>query len=181
LLAWALSYPSAYLDAVSKASIKYNLQTSLIYAVMRTESSFHPSATSPAGAIGLMQLMPATAALMDKGKGNPADRLTQPEQNIKLGTRHLKDLLDLYKGEQLYAIAAYNAGAHNVDRWRKEIGQVPVDEFIERIPFGETRDYVKKVLAAATIYRRLYPTTNINAAPAPAAPVFSFYSSLNDD
>jgi len=185
LLAWALSYPAAYREAVNKQSRKYDLSPSLVYGVMRTESSFHPGIVSPAGAIGLMQLMPATAALMtngDKngnGSGNPTDRLKSPDHNIKLGVRHLRDLLNQYKGDQIFAIAAYNAGSHNVDRWRKSIGQVPADEFVERIPFGETRDYVKKVLSAATVYRLLYPPQESRSTAAPVA--FSFYSSLNDD
>ena len=180
LLAWALSYPAAFRDSVYKQSSKNSLAPELVYGVMRTESSFSPTVVSPAGAIGLMQLMPATAALMGNGAGNSngANKLKQPEQNIKLGARHLRDLLNLYKGDQVFAIAAYNAGAHNVDRWRKSIGPVPVDEFIERIPFAETRDYVKKVLSAAAVYRQLYPAQSAQPATPPG---FVDYSSLNDD
>ncbi len=179
LLAWALSYPYAYRDAVVKHSRKNDLPASLVYAVMRTESSFSPTVTSPAGAIGLMQLMPATAALMTNGNGSAVESLKQPEHNIKLGSRHLRDLLNLYKGDQIAVIAAYNAGAHNVDRWRKSFGQVPTAEFIERIPFGETRDYVKKVLAAAAVYRQLYPGQEEEQTT--TTPAFTLYSTLNDD
>ncbi|HEY6837431.1 MAG TPA: lytic transglycosylase domain-containing protein, partial [Geobacteraceae bacterium] len=125
---------------------------------IKAESSFSPTALSPVGAVGLMQLMPATAAIVLDGKGNKggADRLTRPEVNIRAGVKHLKDLLALYDGNPVAAIAAYNAGAGNVNKWRKRFGALPPDQFIESIPFGETREYVKRVLATADIYNRLY-------------------------
>ena len=152
--AWGVSYPLAYREAVRKQAEKSGVAENLVYAVIRAESSFSPTALSPVGAVGLMQLMPATAATI-LGT-DAADRLTRPEVNINLGVRHLKDLLTLYKGDIVAAVAAYNAGSGNVNRWRKRFGQLPADQFVESIPFGETREYVKKVLAAAAIYNRLY-------------------------
>jgi soluble lytic murein transglycosylase len=154
--AWALLYPMAFGDLVQKYSEKAGVDPSLAFAVMRAESSFAPSATSPVGARGLMQLMPHTAALVLHEKKIDPDRLYDPELNIRLGTRHLRELIDIYNGNLVAVIASYNAGAHNVNRWLKTYSSLQTDEFIESIPFGETRDYVKKVLASADLYRRLY-------------------------
>ena len=82
--------------------------------------------------------------------------MTLPEYNIKLGTRHFSDLLKDFDGDVIYSIAAYNAGAAAVDRWRKNTRGLKMDEFIESIPYQETRDYVKKVYASAATYRQLY-------------------------
>lgn len=154
---WTAGYPQAYGDLVASHAAGNGLSEGLVYALIRAESGFSPAIKSPAGAIGLMQLMPATAkqTAREKGEFNPA-RLTIPEYNIKLGTRHLRDLLQDYNGEAVYAIAAYNAGAAAVDRWRKGMKGAAMDEFIESIPYQETRDYVKKVYASAATYRRLY-------------------------
>ena len=154
---WTAGYPLAYGETVAQHAAGNGLSEGLVYALIRAESGFAPTIKSPAGAIGLMQLMPATAkqTAREKGEFNPA-RLTVPEYNIKLGTRHLRDLLQDYKGEEVYAIAAYNAGAAAVDRWRKGMKGVALDEFVESIPYQETRDYVKKVYASSATYRRLY-------------------------
>ncbi|HEY6008555.1 MAG TPA: transglycosylase SLT domain-containing protein, partial [Geobacteraceae bacterium] len=146
--AWGASYPLPYRETVRQQAAASGVAENLIYAVIRAESSFSPTALSPAGAVGLMQLMPATAAtILGVRDGSAGDRLTRPEVNIGLGVRHLKDLLALYDGDLVAAVAAYNAGAGNVNRWKKRFGQLPADQFIESIPFGETREYVKKVLA----------------------------------
>ena len=153
---WNLFYPLAFNEHVSTHAAKNDLPLSLVYSIIRAESSYLPTALSPVGAVGLMQLMPATAAAVaNKGKVS-RDSLVQPEFNISLGTRHLKDLLAMYGDEPVFAIAAYNAGAGNVNKWRKRFTGLPQDEFIESIPFGETREYVKKVLAATEIYKSLY-------------------------
>ncbi|MCM2359378.1 MAG: transglycosylase SLT domain-containing protein [Geobacteraceae bacterium] len=155
---WGLSFPLGYRDHVAQTAAAHDLPESLVYSIIRAESSFLPTALSPAGAVGLMQLMPATAASMAngaRGKFNP-DSLTNPETNIRLGARHLRDLLDLYQGDLVLAVAAYNAGSGNVNRWRKAFGGLRPDEFVESIPFAETREYVKKVLTNAEIYSRLY-------------------------
>lgn len=155
-IAWSVLYPKAFGELVTAHAASAGVSPSLAFAVMRSESSFNPGATSPVGARGLMQLMPDTAAMMVKDKGFTAERLYDPELNIRLGTRHLKDLLDQYRGNLVAVIASYNAGGNNVNRWLKSYAGLAADEFIESIPFGETRDYVKKVLATAELYRKLY-------------------------
>lgn len=170
---WGLSFPLGFRDHVARTAAAHDLPESLVYSIIRAESSFLPTALSPAGAVGLMQLMPATAAAMaDGGKGKfNAVSLTNPETNIRFGARHLRDLLDLYQGDLVLAVAAYNAGSGNVNRWRKAFGGLRPDEFIENIPFPETREYVKKVLANAEIYSRLYkldrPADSVKAVPLP--------------
>ena len=154
--AWALLYPAAFAKQVTVSAEKAGISSALAYAIMRAESSFLPSAKSPVGARGLMQLMPDTAAAVLHIKKIDPETLFEPELNIRLGTKHLRDLLDQYKGDKVAVIASYNAGAHNVNKWRKIYGSLARDEFVECIPFGETRDYVKKVLAAEAVYRRLY-------------------------
>ena len=154
---WNISFPLPYWEPVAEQVRRTGLPESLVYAVIRTESSFSPTILSPAGAVGLMQLMPATAREVS-GKGwsfNVAD-LTRPEFNISCGTRHLKDLLKQHDNSLVLAVAAYNAGSAPVNRWRKKFGALREDEFIENIPYGETREYVKKVLAGAELYHRLY-------------------------
>jgi peptidoglycan lytic transglycosylase len=156
--AWSFLYPRAFGDLIQKYSEKAGVDPSLAFAVMRAESSFSPAATSPVGARGLMQLMPHTAALVLHEKKIDPDRLYDPELNIRLGTKHLRELIDSYNGNLVAVIASYNAGAHNVNRWMKTYTGLQTEEFIESIPFGETRDYVKKVLASADLYKRLYST-----------------------
>jgi len=156
--AWAFLYPRAYGELILKYSEKAGVDPYLAFAVMRAESSFSPAATSPVGARGLMQLMPHTAALVLHEKKIDPDRLYDPELNIRLGTKHLRELIDSYNGNLVAVIASYNAGAHNVNRWLKTYADLQTEEFIESIPFGETRDYVKKVLASADLYKRLYST-----------------------
>ena len=154
---WSAGYPLVYSTPVAQYTAKNALSEGLIYALMRAESGFSPAIKSPAGAIGLMQLMPATAkaTARENGTFNP-QKLVVPDYNIKLGTKHFSDLLKTYEGDVVYSIAAYNAGAAAVDRWRKALKGLRKDEFIESIPYQETRDYVKKVYASAATYRQLY-------------------------
>jgi len=154
--AWSFLYPKAFSELVSNFSEEAGVDPSLAFAVMRAESAFTPSATSPVGARGLMQLMPQTAAMVLNQKKIDPERLYDPELNIRLGTKHLRELIDKYSGNEIAVIASYNAGAGNVNRWLKTYSNLKDEEFVESIPFGETRDYVKKVLAVAALYRRLY-------------------------
>lgn len=154
---WSVGYPMVYESLVKEHSSINRLSPALVYALMRAESAFNPVIKSSAGAIGLMQLMPATAKLTAREKGAfNSQKLLEPKYNIMLGTKHLKELLSGYDGETIYAIAAYNAGANAVARWRKTYGGRPMDEFVENIPYKETRDYVKKVYASEATYRQLY-------------------------
>jgi soluble lytic murein transglycosylase len=154
---WTAGYPLVFTGQVVQQTTLNNLSAALIYALIRAESCFSPGVKSPAGAIGLMQLMPATAKATSRERGafNPA-RLTTPDYNIMLGTRHFRDLMKGYAGDVVYSVAAYNAGATAVDRWRRRFAGIEKDEFVESIPYQETRDYVKKVYASAATYRQLY-------------------------
>lgn len=154
---WSAGYPLAYSDLIAQYTAANTLSESLIYALIRAESRFAPAVKSPVGAVGLMQLMPATAkgVAQEKGDFNPA-RLIIPEYNIKLGTKHFRDLLKVHDGDVIYSVAAYNAGSSAVARWKKNMKTLQKDEFIESIPYQETRDYVKKVYASAATYRQLY-------------------------
>ena len=156
ILAWAFLYPKAYGEMVGTYSEKAGIDPSLAYAVMRAESAFVPTATSPVGARGLMQLMPKTAAMVMNEKKIEPERLYDPELNIRLGTKHLRELIDKYGGNQTAVIASYNAVASKFNRWLKTYANLDGVEFIESIPFGETRDYVKKVLSVAALYKKLY-------------------------
>lgn len=154
---WTAGFPLAHTAAVSRYAAENGLSESLVYSIIRNESGFSTAIKSPAGAIGLMQLMPATAkqTANEKGEFDPL-RLTNADFNIKLGTRHFKDLLKDYDSDLIYSIAAYNAGANAVNRWKKNLKGLQKDEFIESIPYQETREYVKKVYASIGNYRQLY-------------------------
>lgn len=140
-------------------------EPALVLSVMRQESEFYPKARSPVGALGLMQLMPATARHTARGLGLPfnRDRLTDdPDYNVRLGQAYLKELIDRFDGSYILALAAYNAGPARADRWIKEYGD-PRDPdvdpifWIERIPFSETRNYVQRILESLTVYREGQP------------------------
>jgi len=154
---WTAGYPRAYSSLVSQNAALNGLSEGLVYALIRAESGFAPAIKSGAGAIGLMQMMPATAKLTAREKGdfNP-QRLTVPEFNIRLGTKHLHDLMKEYNGDVVDTAAAYNAGSGALERWKKSFKGLKKDEFIESIPYQETREYVKKVYASSATYRQLY-------------------------
>ncbi|UFS69699.1 transglycosylase SLT domain-containing protein [Geomonas sp. RF6] len=152
-LLWGVNFPLAFRQEVAKEAAASNVPESLVYAVIRAESNYLPSALSPVGAVGLMQIMPATAESIAKGG---SARLTSPDLNIRLGARHLKDLLESFSGNIPLSIAAYNAGGGNARRWQRNFGTLPLDEFVESITFKETREYVKKVTSAMALYQSLY-------------------------
>ncbi len=131
---------------------------SLALAVMRQESSFDPGAASAAGAHGLMQLMPGTAAQIARAQHVPAGPLSDPAVNMRLGTAYLAALLTRFGGTEAYAVAAYNAGPRRVQDWIAANGDAAGDplamvDWIELIPFGETRNYVQRVLENVLVYR----------------------------
>jgi soluble lytic murein transglycosylase len=132
----------------------------LAYAVMRQESNFDPDAVSPAHAVGLMQLLPETARVVADEIPLPYDesRLTQPSFNVALGTRYLSDLGIKFAGAPArlpLVVAAYNAGDEAVMRWLTRVPQMDIDEFVERIPYAETRGYVARVMGNWAHYEYL--------------------------
>ena len=152
-------YPLAYWDTIQQKTADRGVDPYLVVALIRQESLFNTRARSPASAYGLMQLILPTAARVAKQIGLPApnqEKLFEPEFNLTLGTQYLKDLLDRYANNWFKAIAAYNAGEAAVDRWEREIITDDIEEFVERIPYVETRGYVKLVMRNHRIYKRLY-------------------------
>ena len=131
----------------------------LVNAIIKAESSFDPNAFSPAGAMGLMQLMPGTGrslARRAKVRLDSEAQLFDPELNVRLGSFHLAGLVKEFGGALIPAIASYNAGRTAVKRWWEKRGDEPLPVFVERIPYEETRNYVKRVLAYYAEYRRIY-------------------------
>jgi soluble lytic murein transglycosylase len=144
-----LRYPLHYKAIVKAHARNYRLPPALLAAVIYQESKFHPDAKSSSGAIGLMQIQPATAegiALHTGGSRFQVDDLYDPELNIRYGSWYLRHLLDKYRDEQT-ALAAYNAGQSNVDEWRAAG---------KGIQFSETRHYVKRVEELKKVYRHAY-------------------------
>ncbi len=139
---WDAAYPMPWLSIVDEN--RGELPRALIYATMRQESGFQPEVVSRAGAVGLMQLMPDLAAKL-AGKRVTLPMLRAPETNIALGLEEMAALAEEFDGVYPLSIAAYNAGKTRVRRWLKESRRMELDRFVERIPFNETRNYVRRV------------------------------------
>ena len=154
---------------MSSVERRYQLPESLVYAVMRQESNFRPNVVSPAGAVGLMQLMPSTARRaadeLTQQPGAPwvpdPHRPTNVLNNVELGGFYLNKLLTLLGGQMPVAIAAYNAGPQSVSHWLESAEALPVDVWVAHIPFEETRDYVAFVLSNWLAYRYLGNPTDL--------------------
>jgi soluble lytic murein transglycosylase len=149
-------FPIVYKDQVTRAAKQTAVNPLFIFAVTRQESAFMHDAKSPAGAVGLMQLLPTTAKQTAEKNGlrfSPNDLIT-PEKNIALGSRYLNHLLDVFEGNRILAAAAYNAGPSRVKKWlnKEPNAQLPYDVWIETIPYKETRGYVQNVLSFSVIY-----------------------------
>ena len=154
---WRVSYATPWSKVVGASARRHGLPASFVYAIMRTETGFDAGAVSVAGARGVIQLMPSTArgaALLAGRAASDADRIFDPVVAIDLGAALLGANHREFESLLLTA-AAYNGGADNVVAWMRRFGSLEVELFIERIPFRETRDYVKKVLATEAIYRAL--------------------------
>ncbi|MCG2633694.1 MAG: transglycosylase SLT domain-containing protein [Gammaproteobacteria bacterium] len=149
-----LRFPLAYQDLIVAYAGKNRIEPAWAFAIARKESLFAPDARSPVGALGLMQLMPATGQQVARRLNtrlSSSRQLLDPETNVRFGTAYLSQLMGEY-GHPVLATAAYNAGPHNVDRWLSD-QSLPADIWIETISFGETRDYLAGVLAFTAVYQ----------------------------
>jgi soluble lytic murein transglycosylase len=162
-----LRFPIDYQTEVRKIASDYKLEPAHVYAVIRQESAFNKDALSPAGALGLMQLMPKTGSLTAKKHNIPlasTSLLYEPDKNITIGSAYLKQVMEEYDGNIVLASAAYNAGPHRVKRWLPEDEEKPAARWIAMVPFNETRNYIQRILAYIAIYdwRMEQPATPIN-------------------
>lgn len=151
----AIRFPTPFNDLVNKYSVKRKLEPAFVYGIIRRESAFNPQARSPVGARGLMQLMPATARQVSrklKLKSPSRRDLYTPSFNINLGSTYISDMLKKYHGHRALASAAYNAGPHRVNKWLPEENELPADVWIDTIPFTETREYVRAILAYTALF-----------------------------
>jgi soluble lytic murein transglycosylase len=153
---WNVAYPTVYLPTI-RAFGGARFDPYLAAAIIREESQYDARAVSRVGAIGLMQLMPATAQAVAQRNGAAVSRddLFDHETNIRYGVRYLEQLLGQFNGNLVHAIAAYNAGPPIVTTWIQKFGDREPDEFVEMIPYQETRQYVRRVLRSYREYRRL--------------------------
>jgi soluble lytic murein transglycosylase len=154
---WDLAYPQGLLPAI-QASTTNGVDPYLIAAVIREESVYNPDAVSPAGALGLMQVLPQTGQMIAGRLGGESfskERLFDPRYNIRMGSWYLGQLAEKFDHNPVYMVAAYNAGPEVVARWIQQFGGIEPDEFIESIPYTETRLYVKRVLRSHREYRRV--------------------------
>lgn len=153
---YKLAYQLHYQNDINRFSYEFNLDAFLVAALIREESYFNPDAKSFAGASGLMQLMPATASYIAKSEGIRYSSLFNPSQNIELGCAYLSHAKDLLNNNDLLAVASYNGGPNAVKSWMKGLDYRNMDEFIELIPYEETKNYVKKVYRTYWIYTNMY-------------------------
>lgn len=152
-----VSYPMVFVPDEARAFVR----PEIILGLSRQESEFNPRAYSSAGARGVMQLIPSTAQLTARKEGLPYRRsalLDDPTYNMTIGSAHLSHLLDRFDGSMILTFAAYNAGPHRADRWIEDFGdprssEVDPLDWIEMIPFSETRNYVQRVLENTQVYR----------------------------
>jgi soluble lytic murein transglycosylase len=157
---WEHLFPRPYWTDLKANAFANGLDPDMVASLIRQESEFNPAAISHANAFGLMQLLPHVGrgeAREIKMRGFVTEALLSPNVNLKLGTRYFKEMTDHYNGQVEYALAAYNAGTNRVDAWLSNGKFRDVPEFVESIPFTETREYVQAIMRNAQVYRRLYP------------------------
>ena len=159
-----LAYPQNYYNLVAQASAEFGLEEKIMYALIRSESFFNPEIKSLAGAVGLTQLMNATAGDVAKKLKVKEFDLADPAVNIRFGAYYLSSLIQRLDDNSLAAAFAYNGGITRVRRWIsnscKELGfaknELPMDLFLETVPFEETREYGRKIVSASAMYGWLY-------------------------
>lgn len=153
-------YPFPYRTTVEQYANAYQVDTNLAAAVIKVESKFQNEVHSHRGAVGLMQLMPDTAAWIAgqiEDKGYSLQALHEPQRNIRYGIWYLASLQAEFQGNDILALAAYNAGRGNVQTWMQAYGWDTSFHDVDAIPYAETREYVRQVLHDAEAYARLYP------------------------
>ena len=158
---WRLMFPQPYWQALVEDSQRNGLDPYLVASLIRQESEFNAGAQSPAHALGLMQLLPSVGkenAKKEGLKGFQPNQLLDPSVNLQLGTRNLKGVLDRFGNQPEYALAAYNAGDVPVRQWLAAGEYKDIPEFVESIPYTETREYVQAIMRNRELYRMLYPT-----------------------
>jgi soluble lytic murein transglycosylase len=158
-LAYQLAFPEGYKELVERSANEFHIDPLLVYAVMMQESEFNEKAVSVSGAVGLMQIMPGTGEMIAKKLSYPLfkeDKLFLPAININFGSWYLKTMITRFNGSLPLAVAAYNAGPNSVDGWLKKWGRLDMDEFIENIPYQETRKYVERVIGYYEAYKAIY-------------------------
>lgn len=171
-----IRFPTPFDQVVNKYSQRRNLESAFVYGIIRRESAFNVQARSPVGARGLMQLMPATANQVAKQlklkKPNRQD-LYSAALNVNLGSTYISDMLKKFNGHRALASAAYNAGPHRVKAWLPEEGVLPSDVWIDTIPFTETREYVRAILAYTALFewRMNQNPTRLSVHMQPVSPV----------
>jgi soluble lytic murein transglycosylase len=155
---WHILYPEPYWDTIKAESAKNNLDPYLVASLIRQESEFDPSVISYANAYGLMQLLPVVGKAMAREEGLAhfqTFQLLDPDTNIRLGTRYLRQMLDRFGGVEEYALAAYNAGDSRVSDWQAAGPYHGIDEFVESIPFTQTREYVEAIRRNQETYKAI--------------------------
>lgn len=156
---WEALFPRPYWADLKKYSVENGLDPYLVASLIRQESEFNPIAVSRASAVGLMQLLPKTGKLVAHQESlrryNPSQLYT-PGVNLELGTRYFRGMVDHFGGSFEYALAAYNAGSDRVEEWLGQGKYRDEQEFVESIPFTETREYVQAIMRNASVYRLLY-------------------------
>ncbi|MGB8729869.1 MAG: transglycosylase SLT domain-containing protein [Candidatus Sulfotelmatobacter sp.] len=158
---WEALFPKPYWSDLKRSSAANGLDPYLVASLIRQESEFNPAAVSRANAVGLMQLLPKTGKLVAKEsklRRYNASQLYTPAVNMELGTRYFRGMVDKYGGSFEYALAAYNAGSDRVNEWLAQGKYRDPQEFVESIPFTETREYVQAILRNASVYKQLYGT-----------------------
>jgi soluble lytic murein transglycosylase len=153
-----LRFPTPHKGPVMQNADKNKIDPAWIYGIMRRESAFSEDVKSPVGAVGLMQLMPKTATYIGNKIGVKKvsyNDLSKAKNNIELGSAYLSYLNDKYAGNKVLATASYNAGPNRVDRWIPKQGSIAADQWVDSIPFTETRAYVKAVLEYTTIFKSI--------------------------
>ncbi len=156
---WEGLFPRPYWSDLKRYSARNKLDPFLVASLVRQESEFNPGAVSRANALGLMQLLPGTGrstARELRVRRFSTSQLLMPDVNLQLGTTFFRHMLEHYNGRTEYALAAYNAGTDRVDSWLQDGKFRDPEEFVESIPFTETREYVQAIMRNTSVYRRLY-------------------------